>query len=58
MFGRETAGADAGLETRALLDNMSLAVGRGCCGCLLSDGRRLNPASKSRSSGGVDRVLD
>ena len=51
LFGRKTVGVDAGFEARALLDNM-------CCGCVLSDGRRLTPASEPRSPGGVDRLLD
>lgn len=58
MFGRNPEGADADWRPRVLLANVSLAIGRDCCGCLLSDGCGLTPASESWSAGGVERWLD
>ncbi len=42
MYGK---GAEAALEARVLLANVSLAVEQGCCGYPPSGGRRLAPAS-------------
>ncbi len=57
MPGRDLkdAGADG---AGVLMADMSFVVEWGCCGCLLSDGRRVTPASWSRLLGGNERLLD